>query len=184
MITHRNITALGHINRYNGWTRRPYSVLEHTMIGCMVIANDTYFRIGTVMESDFARDVTRGFLIHDLEESVFGDIIRPTKRRYMTDDYFRDVDDWHNDLYEWLQWRPTAAAIEKVKRIDDVMICAEINSVTFGIHDNTHIFNPDDFTHAMADFLIRQKRATMHWWSEFMFTWDKLFPNVDIKHVR
>lgn len=70
---HRNrIIAAGNINRWRGWTRRPYSILEHMVIGTRVL-----HRLGAPKEAQIL------FLIHDMHETeVIGDVPTPDKRKY------------------------------------------------------------------------------------------------------
>ncbi len=73
IITKDRIAALGNINRWRGWTVRPYSVLEHTVIG-----------VDAVRAHGMREDIQRQFLLHDLHESeICGDVPVPDKERYV-----------------------------------------------------------------------------------------------------
>lgn len=75
IITKDRIKAASHINRWRGWTTRPYSILEHMVIGTWALR---YIGADT--------DAQRAFLIHDLHETeIVGDVPRPDKARYMNE---------------------------------------------------------------------------------------------------
>lgn len=81
IITPQRIDALNQINRWRGWTVRPFSVLEHTMIGWHVI---DWFKW-----SDQAK---RHWLMHDMHETeIVGDVPTPDKAAYMNAAYFQAV---------------------------------------------------------------------------------------------
>jgi hypothetical protein len=65
LITEDRLRALAMINRWGGWVKRPYSVLEHTVTGARQLRDEGL--------------PWKEFLLHDLEESEFGDIITPVK---------------------------------------------------------------------------------------------------------
>jgi hypothetical protein len=118
LLTQNRIIALSRINRYAGWTSRHYSVLEHSVIGAMLCAHQP--------------DVQRTFLLHDMEETVFGDIISPVKHRYMSAQYYQDVGTWNRDLATEAAvpfWSISSLA---VKWVDAVMMVAEWQTVYVG----------------------------------------------------
>ena len=62
--------------RYNGATRRPYCVLEHTVRGARACLDPEQSRgLGA-----YARRTARHFLMHDLHEIITGDIASPIIR--------------------------------------------------------------------------------------------------------
>lgn len=65
------ITALPNINRYNGHTRFPYSVAQHSIL-CTRIAASNY-KLNKPHQRLF-------FLLHDGAEAYLQDIIRPIKK--------------------------------------------------------------------------------------------------------
>lgn len=65
LLCDERLAVLGRINRWGGWVYRNYSVLEHTVIGGVLL--------------DRKGIDPRPFLLHDFEESEFGDIIAPVK---------------------------------------------------------------------------------------------------------
>ncbi len=81
VLTNERLHALHNVNRWGGWLHRPYGVLEHTVIGAELLHRN-------------GRNC-RAFLMHDMEESEFGDITTPNKSRYTNGRYARDVDAWN-----------------------------------------------------------------------------------------
>lgn len=82
------IIAMGNLNRWNGWTVRPYSVLEHTVIG-----------VELMRDSGIDQHAQLCFLMHDVHETEFcGDIPTPDKARFMGDDYTAAVEEFDTRL--------------------------------------------------------------------------------------
>lgn len=122
LLTRERVQALSRINRYAGWTSRPYSVLEHSVLGTRLTPN---------------RTLQKAFLLHDMEESAFGDIISPVKRRFMPPAYFREVEDWVRNLA--VETRVPFSAIDgdQVHWMDAVMMAAETRTIYVG--ENRHV---------------------------------------------
>ena len=118
LITQRRVAALGHICRYNGWVDRMYSVLEHTTIGV------------TVLRNEGAREsVQKTFLLHDFEDTEFGDIVRPVKKKYMNGQYAKDVTAWNLQLHRGHGFAPSASDYLECDDMDNRMIAAELKTV-------------------------------------------------------
>lgn len=115
------VKALGYINRWYGHTKRPFSVLEHTVIGAEVL---------TEMMND-SRDAVRYFLLHDLHESVIGgDMSTPDVAKY-TNDRFRDaraiVDE---DFWRMTGWcEPSKFSVLAADMMDKTMAIVENETV-------------------------------------------------------
>ena len=126
ILTHERIAALSRINRYNGWVNRDYSVLEHSVIGAL-----------TLREMGESRMVQRAFLLHDLEETEFTDMIRPHKQKYMNDKYTKDVRAWVRNLS--IETGVPVHVIEgwAVARMDDMMCMCEMPVVYTGDRRHT-----------------------------------------------
>lgn len=77
IITRNRLTALCNINRWRGWTVRPYSVGEHTAVGAWVL--DWFKRPDVQVERWWPHDM------HETE--IVGDVPTPDKKLYMTSDY-------------------------------------------------------------------------------------------------
>ena len=122
LLTRERVEALARINRYTGWTTRPYSVLEHSVIGAKLTPN---------------RTLQKAFLLHDMEESAFGDIISPVKRKYMSADYFMAVEAWVRDLAVETKVPYSAIDGEQVHHLDRVMLAAEKATVYAGLNRMT-----------------------------------------------
>jgi hypothetical protein len=169
LITKSHIEALSNINRFNGWTRRPYSVLEHTVIG-------THCALRTGM----SENVAKAFMLHDMEEAVFGDIIRPIKKRLMNDAYFEEVDSWTQRLTEWVGCDAAASCLTSiaVKTLDDDMLAAEIETVAT-ISDPDHPF--DEIRHyEIAEMIRSEQYRGRRAIDAFEHLWFGMFPNAEI----
>ena len=83
LLTNERLRALHNVNRWGGWLLRPYSVLEHTLIGA------------DMLEAKGETSSIRPFLLHDMEESEFlGDVRTHHKAKYLTAKYNYDVERW------------------------------------------------------------------------------------------
>lgn len=122
LLTRERVQALARINRYTGWTTRPYSVLEHSVIGAKLVPPGV---------------VQRAFLLHDMEESAFGDIISPVKRKYMSPEYHADVETWVRDLAAETKIPYSAIDGEQIHHLDRVMLAAEKSTVYAGLNRMT-----------------------------------------------
>lgn len=165
MITYNHIHALSQLNRFNGWTVRPYSVLEHTTIGVTVMARHGY-----------TEDSQRGFLLHDLEEAVFGDHTRPNKRTHLNDRYKTDVAAWNSDMCQWAGVPVKILERWDVFRVDDYMLAAELHCVA-RVSDANHTFVPEqhrDYAKLIIDETHRGLRAI----DAFEDHWARLFPRM------
>ena len=58
LMTTDRIWALNRIIRFTGWTRRPYSVLEHSVIGAQVLAELVRRHLGQAPGHVLGRDVS------------------------------------------------------------------------------------------------------------------------------
>lgn len=69
MIDARDILhSLSHINRFNGHTYRPYSVLEHTLRAVELAKN-----------MNFSTTVQQEIMVHDFAEAYYQDLMSPLK---------------------------------------------------------------------------------------------------------
>ena len=109
-------SAAANVNRYNGWTSRPYSILEHSVIGAKIA-----IRKGCS---------PKPFLLHDMEETEFTDMITPHKVKYMNAKYHVDVAKWNAALCKECGLSPSALSSPMVKLVDAIMLAAETRSVT------------------------------------------------------
>jgi hypothetical protein len=119
LLTEERINALSRINRFAGWTCRPYSVLEHSLIGAKLLDEDGY-----------AQHWKRAFMLHDLHETAFGgDITTPVKTKYMSAQYHADVQLWDTELSVETGVPPCT---EIVKWMDKLTLAAETRTVFTG----------------------------------------------------
>lgn len=168
MITKQHIKAMAHINRFNGWTTRPYSVLEHTVIGTI-----------HAMRTGEPEWVGRAFMLHDLHETEFGDIIRPVRYKYMNGAFATDVTEWDRRVAEWVGMKNADLYHKRVTVLDDDMLAAEIEAVAT-ITDPEHMFDPirhRDIATMITNETWRGNLAI----DTFEHLWFGLFPNVELK---
>ncbi len=169
MITRNHLVALSQMNRFNGWTSRPYSVLEHTVIGTK-----------HALMTGETEAVAKAFMLHDMEEAVFGDIVRPVKKVYMREGYFREVSRWERSLAEWAGCAAAQSAMHSVtvKNLDDAMLAAELHTVAL-VDDADHPFDPiehEGMANMITSEMFRGKRAI----DAFEHLWFGMFPQVEI----
>lgn len=104
IITDERLIAASRTYRFGGWTTRPYSILEHMVIGAI-----------RLKEEGFNAAAWGGFLLHDIEETeLVGDVQSPHKDKYMNQLYFLHVKDFNVDL--------AAEAGMGSKRLDSPMV--------------------------------------------------------------
>lgn len=119
LVTHERIGALANICRWGGFTRRFYSVCEHSLIGALA-----------ARAARMDRDVQLGFLLHDFEESEFGDKITPLKYRHSSTHYWIDVERFNEILCRQIKKPMELLDSTVVRSIDRQMAWAESNSVS------------------------------------------------------
>ena len=84
IVTRERITAMCHINRWRGWTTRPYSVGEHVAIGANTMS---WF-------SRPAEQMQRWWM-HDMHETeIIGDVPTPDKCMYVNAAYDAAVEEF------------------------------------------------------------------------------------------
>lgn len=168
MITRHHIDALANINRFNGWTTRPYSVLEHTVIG-----------VKFALETGMSEVAAKAFMLHDLEESVFGDVVRPLKSKYMNEGYFAAVGNWERRLEKWVDLPHVLTAHHSdVKYIDDAMLAAELHTVAT-VTDEDYPY--DNIEHeAIANMIQSESFRGLRAIDAFDHLWFGMFPNAEI----
>lgn len=121
LLTQDRINALSRISRFAGWTNRPYSVLEHSLIGAKILAESNAVPVPTI----------RAFMLHDMHETAFGgDITTPIKRKYLGQDYRDDVRTWDRDLATETGIPLHTIEGLAVKSTDAVMLAAETRTVS------------------------------------------------------
>lgn len=115
LLTDERIAAAANINRFNGWTRRPYSILEHMVIGAM-----------TMRHLDYHPMAIRAFLIHDMHETeIVGDVPTPDKALYMAPEYFEECARLDLHLCDSVGVDPMFLMSSEVKEIDAAMLAVE-----------------------------------------------------------
>ena len=165
LITRNRISALARINRWRGWTIRPFAACEHTTIGVEVMRQHGY----SVLDQ-------RAFLLHDMHETQFvGDVPTPDKRAYLNDAFHDDVKNFDIRLsletgipYEAMTGVP-------VKNIDNVMLCAEHRTIAVTQDPEVRMddSNPE---HLLAADIIRSDThrgdiAIELWWDHYRRLW-------------
>ena len=140
-ITPQRLTALCQINRWRGWTVRPYSVGEHCAIGAYVLEWFKRSRIEVV-----------AFWLHDMHETeVIGDVPRPDKARFVNAEYHAAVDlfDAHLGNAAGLSrgWQSDKA----LKRMDMLMMRVENDIIS--VNRDPDLTTPDYRTDPMAEMI-------------------------------
>jgi hypothetical protein len=119
LLTRERINALSRISRFAGWTERTYCVLEHSVIGAVLLA-----------EAGYDRAAQQSFLLHDVHETQFGgDITSPVKKEYMPNRYHLDVAAWDAELSRETRV-PLNVGIND--RMDAIMAAAEMRTIFTG----------------------------------------------------
>jgi len=123
IITENRIIAASHINRWRGWLKRPFSILDHMVIGAEMLRY--------VGRPDH---VVKKFLVHDMHETQFmGDITTPDKARYCNSRYHRDVADFDFALGDEMGWSGDRWWLDsQVKAMDELMKRIENVEVRIG----------------------------------------------------
>lgn len=133
----------------HGW----YSNAEHSFLGSYLASSDY---------------VARYFLIHDLAESVFGDLTSPVKRRYP--EYKTDIEEFQTYLYEY--YIGPGHVPDEVEAIDRKITNTEMK-VLRGAPD-VHLW-PDIGTYEHLVFL---KMPWEQAYEEYMRRFRELFPHT------
>ena len=115
---------MGNISRWGGWVRSPWSVLDHTITGALVM---THLKNPPM--------IIRAWLLHDVEETEFmGDVPTPHKERFCNDAYHEAVTDFVRRLAVETSVRIfSPATITAVKRVDEIMLRAEYATVSLKV---------------------------------------------------
>lgn len=101
--------SLSYQNRFNGHTRVPFSVAQHTL--AMVFA---------AMEMEESMGVIKTILLHDMHEYIVGDIISPIKALFRKE--FENIEsDIDMAIYGYYGFLPTPAEITRMKDYDNVV---------------------------------------------------------------
>lgn len=139
LLTHDRLVSAAHINRWRGRTVRPYSVLEHTIIGAKLMLS------GTV--EDYSPVTIKCWMLHDLHETeIVGDVPTPDKRKYMNDLYFKDVLEFDMRIGRDCDMPKAWWDHPAIHTIDRLMIEAENYAVANSL-DPSLTFNKDDAAH-------------------------------------
>lgn len=144
IITRERLKALSQINRWRGWTRRPYSVGEHTAIGAYVM---DWFKIGD--------KYVKRWWMHDMHETeIVGDVPTPDKAKYMRLSYDHAVEDFDTRLGEEMglcDGRPLWWRCPKVKQMDRTMLLVENDFMAVNRDES---LSRCDTSHPIVDMVI------------------------------
>lgn len=126
MLDTRRLIAATNIARWRGWTKRPYSILEHMVVGAEVMR-----RLGYAPESQ------AWFLLHDMHETeVIGDVPTPDKAAYCNAQFHSACDAFDFELRSWSGVGLTPQVREDVAFIDaQCAIVEHALLVTRSCHD-------------------------------------------------
>lgn len=162
LLTSERIRAASRINRFRGWTRRNYSILEHQVIGALLMS-----------ERGDTDEAIRAFLVHDLHETEFvGDIPTPDKARYMPESYYRDVAEWDLRLCDEIGLPLAALDSEAVQYVDSTM--AAVESVIVSTGDWTAVYDPTPDTRFITELITSRSFAGSGAVLQFALMWGDL----------
>lgn len=86
LINEKMIISASRLCRWNGYTHRHYSVLEHTIIGTKLLDDE---------------DAKRHFMLHDFHETIIvGDVPTPDREKYMNDYYHTRINEIDRQIYK------------------------------------------------------------------------------------
>jgi hypothetical protein len=145
VVTRGRTEALANVNRWGGWTTRPYSVLEHSVIGASVLLHNSEALLALV------------FLLHDYEESEFGDIVTPIKHLYTNTAYDLAVERFNIHLFDQAGVDAMLVRHPLVKRIDEEMAWAENRTVATRGDPRFDDAHPDTVTATLAVDMIESQ---------------------------
>lgn len=132
IVTRERMQALCHLNRWRGWTTRPYSVGEHVAVGAFVM--DWFKRPDKQVAA---------WWMHDMHETeIMGDIPTPDKDRYMGTSYFNDVEDFDIRLGDEMNLPQLWWRSPKLKGMDYIMLQVEY---TMLVTLSDHSISPPDY---------------------------------------
>jgi len=121
ILTPARIRAMGNISRWGGWVSSPWSVLDHTITGAILMQH----------KRRPAAEI-RDWLIHDVEETAFmGDVPTPHKERYCNDLYRAEVEEFNTALRVEVGLPPVPHL--GVKVVDEIMLRAEYATVSLKV---------------------------------------------------
>lgn len=132
LLTLDRVRAAANINRWRGWTKRPYSILEHQLIGAQVMLD--------VMGVD--RELVRMFMVHDMHETeVVGDVPTPDKKLYCNTMFDIACENFDLDLATELNFPARWWSETAVKFMDrQMLLCENANMST---RQDPHIHAPE-----------------------------------------
>lgn len=116
LLTLDRLQAAAHINRWRGWTKRPYSILEHQLIGAQAMMIMVHVR----------NEDIRAFMVHDMHETeVIGDVPTPDKKLYCNTMFDIACENFDTKLGAELDLGPMWWRKEPVKWMDRQMLLVE-----------------------------------------------------------
>ena len=122
ILTPARIRAMGNISRWGGWVSSPWSVLDHTLAGAILMRH----------QRRTAAEI-RAWLLHDVEETAFmGDVPTPHKERYCNAEYYTDVRAFNAALAEETGVK-ISGTVTLIKAIDEIMLRAEYATVSLKV---------------------------------------------------
>jgi len=131
----KRINAASHISRWRGWTNRPYSILEHMVVGVEVMAD-----MGMPVEDQ------RWFLLHDMHETeIIGDVPTPDKMLYCNTLFHAACQEFDNALMS--RQRVPVRNGRVVKAMDKDMMIVEHHCIASRRYDDFPALDVDNAVH-------------------------------------
>lgn len=154
LLTPERIIAASRICRWQGWTSRHYSILEHTNIGAYVL-----------WKLNYGQDAIMAFLLHDIEETKFvGDVPTPQKH-YLNEQYLRDVEEWNGQLYAECGLTVGSDTAEIVTIADNAVLEAEWQTISLVNRSPSETYYTDRMIRLCRVLIDRGECGTPElWW--------------------
>jgi len=148
VITVGRVMAMSHISRWRGWTDRPFSILEHSMIGYEVA---TWFKWPEIE--------CKKWLLHDVHETeIIGDVPTPDKKIYCNESYHAACGSFDATLSFEFDLPVTWMRSPYVKRMDRMMRDVEHDTIATIADPGTPVPNYRDGALKMIRDEIRSAR--------------------------
>lgn len=162
LLTLDRLQAAAHINRWRGWTKRPYSILEHQLIGAEAMMVMVHVRNEDIC----------AFMVHDMHETeVIGDVPTPDKKLYCNTMFDIACENFDTKLGAELGFDPMWWRNEPVRWMDRQMLLVENQMIS--TRSDAGLESPP-MTHVSR--MIRERLMSPH--ANVMALWLQLWKSL------
>lgn len=148
------VQSLAHVNRYNGHTGKPFSVLQHLIL-CDAVWNVLTTKLqGGYLAVNLLSTVVRPYLLlHDAHEAYTGDITSPAKALPECTEFKNVEKRLDRVIYEHFRLpEPTNAVQQWVKFVDLLVLGTEHSSIFTARHQMWNLpYNPMEDAEVVAE---------------------------------